>query len=107
MVEHTAADVVDDAVEVIWHDKAAGDLDIRAENLQQRGGKSIVRMEFSAMRKTFGRDFHGWYSSIYKWMCGGVAGGCPPCGASRTPLPTPCSLQGPGIPGPCGHTFTS
>ena len=59
VVEHTAADIVDDAVKAVRHNKAAGYLDIRAQNLQQRGRKYIVRVEFSAVGKAFCRDLHG------------------------------------------------
>ena len=59
VVEHTAADIVDDAVEVIGHGKAARDLDVGAQDLQQRSRKNIIGMEFSAVGKAFCRDFHG------------------------------------------------
>ncbi len=59
MVKHPAAHVVDDAVKVVGDDKAAGDLDVRAEDFQQSGGKHIVGMEFAAVGKTAGRDLHG------------------------------------------------
>ena len=68
VVEHAATDVIDDAVEVIGHDKAARDLDVRAENLQQRGRKNIVRMKFSAVGKAFCRDFHGFLLFVRLWL---------------------------------------
>ena len=58
MVEHAKADVVHDAVEVIRHHKAAGDSDIRPDDLQQRGGKHVVCMELASVCKTICGNFH-------------------------------------------------
>ena len=58
VVEHTAAHIIDDALKVIGHRKAAGDLDIGAHDLQQRRGKYIVGMEFAAVGKAVCGYFH-------------------------------------------------
>ena len=59
VVEHAAADVKDNAGKAFRHGKSAADLDIRADNLQQGGGKYIVGMELAAVGKAFRGDFHG------------------------------------------------
>ena len=58
VVEHPEADVVHDAVEIIRHDKAAGDPDVRAEYLKQGRGEHIVRVEFACMGKAVCGNFH-------------------------------------------------
>ena len=58
VVEHAKADVVHDAVKVIGHGKAAGDLDVRPQDLQQRRGKHIVGVELAGMGKAVCRNFH-------------------------------------------------
>ena len=58
VVEHTETDVVHDAVEVIRHHKAAGNFDIRPDDLQQRGGKHVVCMELASVCKTICGNFH-------------------------------------------------
>ena len=58
VVKQTAADIVNNAVKVVRHGKAADDLNVGAQNLQQRGGKNIVCMEFSAVGKAFCGDLH-------------------------------------------------
>ena len=59
MVKHPAADVVYNAVEILRNFKAPGDLDIRAHDPQQRGGKNIVGVEFAGVGKALGGDLHG------------------------------------------------
>ena len=58
MVEHAIAHIVHDAVKAVRHHKAAGDLDIRAQDLQQRSGKHIVGVELAGMGKAVCRNFH-------------------------------------------------
>jgi len=58
VVEHAEADIVHDAVEIVRHHKAAGDLDVRADDLQQRRRKDIIRVELARMCKTICRNFH-------------------------------------------------
>ena len=58
VVEHAKADVVHDAVKVIGHGKAAGDPDVRPQDLQQRCCKHIVGVELAGMGKAVCRNFH-------------------------------------------------
>ena len=58
VVEHTKAHIVHDAVKIIRHHKAAGDLDVRAQNLQQGSGKHIVGVELAGVGKAVCRNFH-------------------------------------------------
>ena len=53
-----AADVKGNAGKAFRYGKSAADLDIRADNLQQGGGKYIVGMELAAVGETFCRDLH-------------------------------------------------
>ena len=59
VVEHPEADIVHDAVKIVRHGKAAGDLDIRAQNLQQRRSKHVIGMELAGVGKTVCGNFHG------------------------------------------------
>ena len=59
VVEHTAADVVDDAVEVIRHHETAGYFNIRAEDLEQGSGEHVVGVELAAWVKPFAGIFIG------------------------------------------------
>ena len=54
VVEHTVADVIDDAVEVIRHHKAPADFDVRAQDLQKCGRKHIVGVELAGVGKNRG-----------------------------------------------------
>ena len=58
VVEHPKADIIHDAVKIIRHGKAAGDLDIRAQNLQQRRSKHVIGMELAGVGKAVCRNFH-------------------------------------------------
>ena len=61
MVEHPKAHIVHDAVKTVRHHKAAGDLDIRAQNLQQGSGKHIVGVELAGVGEAVCRNFHKMY----------------------------------------------
>jgi len=58
VVEHTKAHIVHDAVKAVRHHKAAGDLDVRAQNLQQGSGKHIVGVELAGVGEAVCRNFH-------------------------------------------------
>ena len=75
VVEHAAADIVDDAIKVIGHGKAARDLDVGAQDLQQCSRKNIIGMEFSAVGKAFCRDFHGFLLFVRLWLRNRCTGG--------------------------------
>ena len=57
VVEHAESDIVHDAVEIVRHHKAAGDLDVRADDLQQRRRKDIIRVELARMCKNHLQEF--------------------------------------------------
>ena len=83
VVEHAAADIIDDAVEIIGHHKAARDLDVRPHNLQQGGGEHVIRVEFAPVGKAFCRYFHGsLLRLIYRQFVGADAHH-PPAGRCR------------------------
>jgi len=59
VVEHAKTDIVHDAVKIVRHHKAAGDFNIRAQDLEQRRGKHVVRVELAGVRKAVCGNFHG------------------------------------------------
>ena len=58
VIEHAKADIIHDAVEIVRHHKAAGDPDVRPDDLQQRRCKHVVRMELAGMGEAICRNFH-------------------------------------------------
>ena len=65
VVEHPKADIIHDAVKIIRHGKAPGDLDIRAQDLQQRRSKHVIGMELAGVGKTVCGNFHGLDTSFF------------------------------------------
>ena len=61
VVEHAETDVVNDAVEVLRHGEAPGDLDIRAQDLQKGSGEHIVGVELAGVGKAVCGNFHEKY----------------------------------------------
>ena len=57
VIEHAKADIIHDAVEIVRHHKAAGDPDVRPDDLQQRRCKHVVRMELAGVGKAVCRNF--------------------------------------------------
>ena len=67
VVEHPEADIIHDAVKIVRHGKAAGDLDIRAQDLQQRRSKHVIGMELAGVGKTVCGNFHG-FDTSFSWV---------------------------------------
>ena len=65
VVEHPKADIIHDAVKIVRHGKAPGDLDIRAQDLQQRRSKHVIGMELAGVGKTVCGNFHGLDTSFF------------------------------------------
>ena len=58
VIEHAKADIIHDAVEIVRYHKAAGDPDVRLDDLQQRRCKYVVRMELAGVGEAICRNFH-------------------------------------------------
>ena len=58
VIEHSKTDIVHDAVEIVRYHKAAGDPDVRPDDLQQRRCKYVVRMELAGVGEAICRNFH-------------------------------------------------
>ena len=65
VVEHAKTDIVHDAVKIVRHHKAAGDFNIRTQDLEQRRGKHVVRVELAGVRKAVCGNFHGSLPRFY------------------------------------------